>query len=304
MKRVSGIGERKSPMRSLIGALLLVPSLLCAQGANPANDGWIARLRDGDMEVRIGALRELQTSLDPRLPEAFLPLLGDEGNSIRRLAARGVGSRYWQIPPNRIPVFLETLARNLVGEREDERNMTARAIGLLTEKFDGPMFGKSPAGRWVIYERYGLPCLIDKRDKTEELLGWEHSGSYDGKLASAWGNCTVERSVHWHPTEDIVALDIIIGRKDSTVWVWRHRKGIKKFESHALRELVGYRDEEINGGAGFYADTEAWHGNELRLSVDFGLKRGDKFFDVRAVFGWDMATDALRLISKQEREDV
>lgn len=304
MKRVSEIGEWKSPMRSLIGALLLVPSLLCAQEANPANDGWIARLRDPDIEVRIGALRELQTSLDPRLPEAFLPLLGDEGNSIRRLAARGVGSRYWQIPAERKPAFLEALARNLASERDDERNMAARAIGLLAEKYDGPMFSRSPDGRWVIYERHGLPCLIDTRNETEELLGWERTGWHEGRLASAWGNGTVAGSVHWHPTEEIVALDIIINRKASTVWVWRHRKGIKKFESHALRELVGYRDEEINGGAGFYADTDAWHGNELRLSVDFGLRRGDKFIDVRAVFGWDMATDALRLISKEEREDV
>lgn len=302
--RLSAIGERKCPMRSLIGALLLVPSLLSAQEANPANDEMIARLRDGDMEARIGALRELQTSLDPRLPEAFLPLLGDEGNSIRRLAARGVGSRYWQIPAGRKPAFLGALARNLAGEREDERNMAARAIGLLTEKYDGPMFGRSPAGRWVIYERHGLPCLIDTRDKTEELLGWDLAGEYEGRLASAWGNGTVERSVHWHPTEEIVALDIIIARKASTVWVWRHRKGIKKLELDSLWKLAGYRDDEINRSWGCYADTDAWLGDELRLSVDFGLRRGDKFIDVRAVFGWDMATGALRLISKQEHEDV
>lgn len=291
-------------MRTLIGALLLLPSLLCAQEVNPANDAWIERLKDADMEVRIEALRGLQTSLDPRLPEAFLPLLGDEGNSIRRLAARAVGSRYWQIPAERRPPFLAALTRSLSSERDDERNMAARAIGLLTGRYEGPMCSRSPDGRWVIYERYGLPCLIDTRDKTEELLGWEHSGSYDGKLASAWGNGTVERSVHWHPAEEIVALDIIISRKDSTVWVWRHRKGIKKFETLALRELVGYREDEINGGAGFYADTEAWHGNELRLSVDFGLRRGDKFIDVRAVFGWDLGTGALRLISKKEWDDT
>lgn len=291
-------------MRSLIGALLLVPSLLCAQEANPANDGWIARLRDPDMEVRIGALRELQTSLDPRLPEALLPLLGDEGNSIRRLAARGVGSRYWQIPAERKPAFLDALARNLASEREDERNMAARAIGLLTEKYDGPMFGRSPAGRWVIYERHGLPCLVDTRNKTEELLGWEGGDWHAGKFAAGWSNATLERSVHWHPAEESVALDISMGRKASTVWVWGHKKGTKKFELDALRKLAGYRENELNSGAGIYAGADAWHGDELRLSVDFGLMRGDKSIDVRAVFGWDMATDALRLISKEEREDV
>lgn len=291
-------------MKSFIGALLFLPSTLCAQEANPVNEEWIARLRDADMEVRIGALRELQTSLDPRLPEAFLPLLRDEGNSIRRLAARGVGSRYWQIPAKRKPVFLEALARNVASERDDERNMAARATGLLTGKYDGPMFGRSPDRRWVLYERYGLPCLIDTRSKTEELLGWDPAGRYEGRLAAAWGNGTVERSVLWHPAKEIVALNITIGRKASTVWVWRHKKGIRKFEHHELRELVGYRDDEINGGAGFYSDIDAWHGDELRISVDFGLKRGNKFIDVRAVFGWEITTEALRLISKEEREDV
>lgn len=291
-------------MTRFTGALLFLSSTLFAQAVNSAIDESIALLRYPDMEMRIGALRELQTSLDPRLPEAFLPLLVDEGNSIRRLAARGVGSRYWQIPAGRKPAFLEALARNVVSERDDERNMAARAIGLLTRKYDGPMFGQSPNGRWVIYERYGLPCLIDTRDKTEELLGWESDGRAGGRLAAAWGNGTVGRSVHWHPSEEIVALDISMGRKDSTVWVWRHKKGIKDFEAHELRKLVGYRDEEINHGAGFYATTDAWDGDELRLSVDFGLRRGDKFLDVRAVFGLDMATDALRLISKKEWEDV
>ena len=68
---------------------------------DPANDGQLAALQDPDMEVRIAALRQLQTSLDPRIPEALLPRLGDEGNSIRRLAARGVGSRWHQVPQSR-----------------------------------------------------------------------------------------------------------------------------------------------------------------------------------------------------------
>lgn len=289
-------------MTRLISALLLFPCSLSAQQADPANDEQIARLKDGDMEMRIGALRELQTSLDRRLPEAFLPLLADEGNSIRRLAARGVGSRYWQISDGRKPAFLKALARNLVSEREDERNMAARAIGLLTQKYDGAMFGRSPDGRWVIYERHGLPCLIDTGNKTEELLGWDAASRYEGQLASAWGNGVVERSVHWHPAEEIVALDILINRKESTVWVWRHMKGVKKFDAGALRNTVGYRDDEINRGAGIYVQTEAWHGNELRISADFGLRRGDNYIDVSAVFGWDMATDALRMISKNEGE--
>src|SRR5262249_16199860 len=55
---------------------------------------------------------------------------------------------------------------------EMEKNMADRAIGLLTRRYDSKMFSKSPNGRWVIYERYGLPCLIDTTTESEELLGW------------------------------------------------------------------------------------------------------------------------------------
>jgi hypothetical protein len=62
----------------------------------------------------------------------MLPLLSDEGNSIRRLAARAIGSRWWQISKEKVPQFIEALRRNKKSEFEDERNMIARAIGLLT----------------------------------------------------------------------------------------------------------------------------------------------------------------------------
>jgi HEAT repeat protein len=62
-------------------------------GADPT-DALLAQLKNPEPETRIAALRELQTSLDPRIPDAMLPLLSDEGNSIRRLAARAIGSRW------------------------------------------------------------------------------------------------------------------------------------------------------------------------------------------------------------------
>ena len=83
----------------LIGAvgLLLIAFFLSGSATNPA-DIYLPQLKNSDPDTRIAALRELLTSLDSRIPEAMFPLLSDEGNSIRRLAARAIGSRWWQIP--------------------------------------------------------------------------------------------------------------------------------------------------------------------------------------------------------------
>ncbi len=47
-------------------------------------DGGSGALKSGDADERVAALRTLMTCLDPRLPEALLPLLRDEGNSVGR----------------------------------------------------------------------------------------------------------------------------------------------------------------------------------------------------------------------------
>ena len=122
-------------------------------------DADLAGLKSPDPQVRIDALRSLQTSLDPRIPDAMLPLLADEGESIRRLAARAVGSRWWQIPQKRNPRFLDALVALQKAEDKDSygvKNMTERALGLLRRDYRSKMFARSKNKRWVIYERRRL----------------------------------------------------------------------------------------------------------------------------------------------------
>jgi hypothetical protein len=56
--------------------------------------------------------------------------------------------------------------------------MSRRGIALLKRTYDNDMFSRSKNRRWVIYERYGKPCLIDTRNHTEELLGCEVEGKF------------------------------------------------------------------------------------------------------------------------------
>ena len=161
--------------------VVLVSFCVAGSAANPV-DIYLPQLKDKDPDVRIEAVRQLLTSLDARIPEAMLSLLSDEGNSIRRLAARAIGSRWWQIPKDKSGGYVKALQGNLKSdeELEMEKNMAERAIGLLTRRYDSKVFSKSPNGRWVIYERYGSPCLLDTTTETEELLGWPFQWPWSG----------------------------------------------------------------------------------------------------------------------------
>jgi len=88
--------------------LILVAFFLSGSTTNPA-DVYLPQLKDKDADVRIAALRELLTSLDSRIPEAMLSLLSNEGNSIRRLGDRAVGSRWWQIPKEKTESYVNAL---------------------------------------------------------------------------------------------------------------------------------------------------------------------------------------------------
>ncbi len=96
-------------------------------------DADLIALKSPDPQVRVAALRDLQVSLDPRIPDAMLPLLGDKGESIRRLAARAVGSRWWQISKESNPRFiaaLESMRKVEDKSNDDVINMATRALGV------------------------------------------------------------------------------------------------------------------------------------------------------------------------------
>ena len=160
-KRQLKLIRGKRVRSTLIASVIACAGLRC--DAAP-EDAFFAQLKSPEPDVRIAAVRELQTSLDPRIPEAMLSLLAGEGNSIRRLAARAIGSRWWQIPKEKVPQFLTALRRNENSNFADERNIVARAIGLLTRDYTSTMFACSANKRWVIYERHGLPCLRRAND--------------------------------------------------------------------------------------------------------------------------------------------
>jgi len=264
---------------------------------DPSVESDIAGLKNPDPLMRATAVRNLQTSLDPRIPDAVLPLLMDEGTSTRRLAARAIGSRWWQISKDNTPAFLVTLQRNERSKNRGVKNMTDRALGLLQRDYRSNMFARSASRRWVVYERRKLPCLIDTKSESEELLGW--TPDHDGKLFRPWlfsavGSAPLEKSVLWHPRKDTVAFYMVsAGRpRPLGVWLWQHESGLRKLNFEEVVRKLESRDEGAEQDklvAGF--ELRAWKSDELQFSLNIAAK--DDF-----LVGWDVSKNTLRVISR------
>jgi hypothetical protein len=228
----------------------------------------------------------------------MLALLSDEGNSIRRLAARAIGSRWWQIPKDKSESYVNALEHNLRPEIDfdDEKNMAERGIGLLTRRYDSKMFSRSPNGRWVIYERRGFPCLIDTTTYTEELLGWLPVYNRDLEMPP-WifgGNSPIEQDeALWHPTKEAVALSVSISRRATSVWIWQHKYGVQKLNRSELIKLL-HPKGKIGEPNPITAEMKEWKGDDLLVSVGWGLED-----EGSATVAWNLANHGWRVVSRE-----
>lgn len=258
----------------------------------------LKRLQSPDIEVRREAIDGIQLSLDPRIPDACLPLLSQEGDSIRRLAARAIGSRWHQISAERAPVFIAALKAQLQSEHEGLVNMARRGIALLSRDYRSPMVSRSRSKRFVIYERHGLPCLIDTGTMTEELLGFPS----DADMACAWGNGELAPTVKWHPKKEMVVMEMLGGRKFSTAWAWIHGVGLRQLDADAQIKALGLKEGDVHHAGGWFATPESWEGDSVRISLSYMTMRGDDFLDHEAVLLWSPATQALKVLANAARQ--
>ena len=166
-------------------------------------------LKSRDLQVRRAAIDAIQTLEDPRIPGACLPLLRDEGLSIRRQAARAIGSRSTEIPASEVAMYLIALREYEKSAVEGGELVARRAIGLLTRDFSSPAFSSSPDGKWVLYEQWRLPMLADTRLENRQLLGIQIPGDemeVAPRVNHVEGGEVIE---DWHgPPEPLLKLEV------------------------------------------------------------------------------------------------
>lgn len=242
-------------------------------------------------DAHLAALHRLATSLDPRIPGACLPMLESPGESVRRNAARAIGSRWWQIAGEQIPAYVSALKACRGSEDSAVQRMCDRGIGLLGRSHEGAMFSRSRNRRWVIYERHGNPCLIDTRNSTEELLG-PTEGFY---FLPALQNSPVQDHCHWHPKLEMAALEIAILRRTREIWVWRHPEGLRTIGHERIAGLLESAEGKVHPESGFHTDFKGWSGQRLELVAWHTLELDGRLEERRAEIFWDPSDDSLKL---------
>ena len=170
------------------------------------------------------------------------------------------------------------------------------------------MVARSKNKRWVVYERRGLPCLIDTQTDTEELLGWprELRGPWAiEEFLPAGQNQPLDKSlsgppvvmVTWHPTKEAVAFLILQSRRVTTVWIWQHRFGLRKLERSRLIKLL-HPKGRIDEPNPITADIKEWKGDELHVSVKWGpWDATGAHQEQGALVAWDLSKHSWRVIS-------
>jgi hypothetical protein len=250
--------------------------------ANHSTD-WISDLRSPDMAVRWAAINTIQTMDDPRIPAICLPLLQDEGDSIRRQAARAIGSRFAQISSNDRDRYVQALQTCAASGSDDVTLMCQRAIGLLTRNYAFPSFSVSPNGKWVLYERRRLPVVANIRSQSHILLSPclpprpPENGPEYSRPTDQGDNILLKMKVtnepasdlfdpHWQPSGDAVAFGIetLQARFYRPICVWSAPDpDVRVLDVQFFQSLLGSRYPQW----GTTTDFMAWKGDKVLIRV-------------------------------------
>ena len=244
-----------------------------------AATNWVAALGSADIKVRRQAVDRIQTLDDPRIPAACLPLLQDDGLSIRRQAARAIGSRFYEIPKDQMPQYIAAMRQYRQRfppdpkppnnyDPQGDQIVAERGLGLLTRDFSGPEFSVSPNKKWVLYEERRLPMIARTDLSTRQLLspclsaGDPYAGSpshvEDGeivegdrdsqpsgllKLYITWVPNEWLFKPHWQPASLALELQPSIQHRFFTpACIWRSKDGTYRvFTVDSFQRLYGKR---------------------------------------------------------------
>ncbi len=231
----------KTPLSLLL--VLVVASDLLADDASKS----IAALSSPDIAVRRVAVDLIQTLGDPAIPAACLPLLRDEGFSIRRQAARAIGSRFSEIPKNQRKMYVDALKTCAKQGPEDVTLICQRAIGLLTENYSYPSFSVGPKNKWVLYERRRLPVIAPVKGGAHALVT-PVAIDFNGKpdlLKMKITNESAEElfDPHWHPGGEALAFTMKLQRRFYTpVCIWSAKNNrVIILEARSLKGVLPSR---------------------------------------------------------------
>lgn len=258
----------------------------------------IAKLSSPDIAVRRAAVEAIQTLDDPAIPAACLPLLKDEGLSIRRQGARAIGSRFSDVPKELRKTYIEALQTCAADGPADNALICQRAIGLLTGNFSFPSFSVGPRKKWVLYERRKLPVITLVKNGNHELLSPVWPGENE-LLKMAITNESAQElfSPHWHSSGEAVAFTMMLQRRFfHPIFVWSSdAPDVKVLEPGSLKPLLPPRYPNW----GTTSDFVKWDGTKAIIRVyDCASPNGPPPNDPGVFISYDIKTRELARVEK------
>ncbi|MGC3988111.1 MAG: HEAT repeat domain-containing protein [Chthoniobacteraceae bacterium] len=301
--------------------------VLCGAGLGQIQAGvdidrLLGNLRSPDLKVRRTAVDDIQLVEDPRIPEACLPLLADEGLSIRRQAARAIGSRFYQIDTAQLPTYTAALREYQRTATEEPRGVATRALGLLQRDFSSPMFSVSPNRKWVLYEQRRRPMIADLALHNRQLLAptippddvsnhfAPQTRVVDGEIQEGPGRSSLLKLMTtngpvaeqfapcWRPDGSAVALQPEIqARFFRPVCIWRASDRACRVFTHSMfRRFYGKHFPHWST----YMEIEAWKGNKVVLHV-YDCDESDPQYDPKGIYVSVEVTDWKLALEKEAR---
>ncbi|MES2925005.1 MAG: HEAT repeat domain-containing protein [Verrucomicrobiota bacterium] len=286
-------------MKTFPFVLLSLATASALLAAEPSPE--IAKLASPDIAVRRAAVEAIQTLDDPGIPAACLPLLQDEGRSIRRQAARAIGSRFSDVPANQRKIYLAALKQCEALGPEDNALICQRAIGLLTGNFSFPSFSVGPRKKWVLYERRKLPVVTLVKSGNHELLSpvWTKWNGEPEVLKMTITNESADElfAPHWHSSGEAVAFTMILQRRFfHPIFVWAAGTAdLKVLEPKSLKPLLPPRYPNW----GTTSDFVKWDGTKAVIRIyDCDAPDGPPPNDPGVFISYDFKTGKLARMEK------
>src|SRR6185436_14044217 len=98
-----------------------------------------------------------------------------------------------------------------------------------------------------------------------ELLGFPT----EARMLCTYGNAEVSPTVKWHPKGDRAAIDMVLGRKVSTLWIWIHKKGLRELRVEEMKKVLGLNEDDVLGGGGLFTEIGDWNVDDLDFTFSY-----------------------------------
>ena len=185
------------------------------------------------------------------------------------------------------------MGAELVKEKLEKMKKLIAAI--LTLALTASAFGDYH--RYVIKECAGQPCVLDTVTGYERSLKDDTAGRQLIELGFPRSDMQPLNklvSLLWHPAKDTVALNVLLERRASAVWIWSF-DGFRTIGPTEIARAIGFKAPE-HVAPTLAAVAKKWKGDTLLIEVDYNATDAsapDRVAMRKALLSYDVESNSV-----------